>query len=83
MSFIVLLQYPQSMSSKVELDKFIDGDLKLVVNFAKGSNFWMRNDGTCSWVPKKSEVELIKEGLYAVDTYNVRKRKSEAKEVEV
>lgn len=62
------------MTLKVEIRQFADGRLMLVLVFTEGSNFWIHEDGTCSYVPKKSELELIKQSLEAVDSYNVLKR---------
>jgi len=61
------------MALKVEIRRFADGRLMMVLIFKEGSNFWIHGDGTCSYVPKKSELELIKESLEAVDSYNSQK----------
>jgi hypothetical protein len=62
------------MALRVEIREFADGRLMLVLVFTEGSNFWIHEDGTCSYVPKKSELELVKQSLEAVDSYNILKR---------
>ena len=54
--------------------KFSDNRLMLLVFFTEGSNFWIHPDRTCSYVPKKDEIELIRESLDALDTYNALKK---------
>jgi len=45
----------------------------MVVHFVEDSNFWINSNGSVSYVPRKTEVELIKESLQAVDNYNIEK----------
>lgn len=42
----------------------------MIVRFIQGSNFWIHEDGSCSYVPRKSEIELIKNSLDAIDAFN-------------
>ena len=62
---------------KVEIDRFSDGRLKLIVYFTPSSNFWVLENGTYSYVPTKEEIQLIKESLDAIDTYNLEKKGTE------
>ena len=62
------------MTVEVVVRKFRDNRLMLVVVFREGSNFWIYHNGSCSYVPRKSEIELIKESLEAVDTHNKLKQ---------
>ena len=58
---------------RVEIKRFADGKLMVLVHFEKGSNVWV--DGEATWVPKKSEVSLIAETLEAIDTHNIGARR--------
>jgi hypothetical protein len=55
----------------IRVERFGDGRLKLVVYFGEHSNFWRHSDDEFSWVPSKSEVNLIRDCLEAVDSFNV------------
>ena len=61
------------MPAKVEVRMSSDGRLLMVVHFVEDSNFWINSNGSVSYVPRKIEVELIRESLQAVDNYNVEK----------
>jgi hypothetical protein len=61
------------MPAKVEVRMSSDGRLLMVVHFVEDSNFWINSNGSISYVPRKTEVELIKETLQAVDNYNIEK----------
>lgn len=62
------------MAAKVELRRFADGRLMLVVFFTESSNLWKHDNNTFSWVPSKQELELINGGLEAIDSYNIFKK---------
>jgi len=61
------------MTLMVEVRKSSDGRLLMVVHFGEDSNLWIHSNGTVSYVPKKSEVELLKDGLEAIDNHNIEK----------
>ena len=52
---------------KVEVERFYDGDLKLLVRFEPSGNFWKEN---LTWVPTIKEIELILQILLGVDVIN-------------
>jgi len=52
---------------KVEVERFFDGDLKLLVRFEPSGNFWKEN---LTWVPTIKEIELILQTLLGVDVIN-------------
>jgi hypothetical protein len=62
------------MTLKVEVRKSSNGRLLMVVHFVEDSNFWFHSNGTVSYVPRKPEIELMKESLDAIDTFNMLKR---------
>ena len=53
---------------KVEVERFIDGRLKVLVRFEEDTNFRTK---TLTWVPRKDEIKKIDESLKAIDGYNV------------
>jgi len=55
------------LTMKVEVERFHDGDLKLLVRFEPSGNFW-KADST--WVPTFEEIERILETLLGVDVIN-------------
>lgn len=59
------------MALKVEVRKSSDGRLLMVVHFVEDSNFWINSNGSVSYVPRKSEIELMKESLEAIDNHNI------------
>lgn len=61
------------MTVKVEVSRFSDGRLKLLVCFTKDKNVWIHEDESFSYVPTKSEIDLIKDALDAIDNYNIDK----------
>ena len=54
-------------SMKVEVERFYDGDLKVLVRFEPNSNFWKE---TLTWVPTGKEIELILNTLLGIDVVN-------------
>lgn len=62
---------------KVEIGRFYDGDLKVLVRFESNSNFWKE---TLTWVPTVKEIELILNTLLGIDVFNKWKRYRRAKE---
>ena len=52
---------------KVEVGRFHDGDLKVLVHFEPNSNFWKE---TLTWVPTVREIELILNTLLGIDVIN-------------
>lgn len=62
---------------KVEISRFYDGDLKVLVRFESNSNFWKE---TLTWVPTVKEIELILNTLLGIDVFNKWKRYRRAKE---
>ena len=52
---------------KVEVERFYDGDLKVVIRFEPNSNFWK---DTLTWVPSLKEIELILNTLLGIDVVN-------------
>lgn len=60
------------LKMKVEIHRFRDGRLQLLIRFEKDSNFRTRD---LTWVPRKEEVKLINESLQALDEYNIIKSK--------
>ena len=59
------------MGLKIEIRRLSDRRLLVVVHFVEDSNFWIHSNGTVSYVPKKSEIELMKESLDAIDSHNI------------
>lgn len=51
---------------KIEIGRFPDKRLKLLVHFTKSANFWE----DLTWVPTTQEIEDLKEIFDAVDSYN-------------
>ena len=60
------------LAMEVEIHRFKDGRLQLLIRFEKDSNFRI---GDLTWVPRKDEVSLITESLLALDEYNTLKSK--------
>ena len=52
---------------KVEIERFPNGNLKVLVRFEPNSNFWKE---TLTWVPTIREIELIVETLSAINGIN-------------
>lgn len=52
---------------KVELDFFKNGNLQLKIRFEDKSNFHSKE---LTWVPTYEELEIIKEGMKAVELWN-------------
>ena len=52
---------------KVEIGRFYDGDLKVLIRFEPSSNFWKE---TLTWVPTIKEIELILNTLLGIDVIN-------------
>ena len=52
---------------KVEVERFSDGDLKLLVRFEPNSNFWKEN---LTWVPTLEEIDRILKALLGIDVVN-------------
>jgi hypothetical protein len=67
------------MTIKVEVHRFFNGDLKLLVKAREGSNIWIIDEREIDWTPKISEVKLIKDALTAIDEFNVYKRSFKSK----
>ena len=61
---------------KVEVGRFYDGDLKVLVRFEPNSNFWKE---TLTWVPTVKEIELILNTLLGIDVFNKWKNTEELK----
>jgi hypothetical protein len=61
------------MAVKVEVRRSSDGRLLMVVHLCEDSNLWFHSNGTASYVPKWSEVELMKDSLQAIDNHNIEK----------
>lgn len=62
------------MKPIVQLSKFPDGRLKLVIQFCRDSNFWILDSTRASWVPTLEEVEFLKETLDMTNEHNEIKR---------
>lgn len=56
---------------KVEVGRFYDGDLKLLVRFEPNSNFWKE---TLTWVPTLEEIDRILKVILGIDVINRWKR---------
>jgi hypothetical protein len=52
---------------KVEVERFYDDDLKLLVCFEPSGNFWKENS---TWVPTFEEIERILHALLGIDVIN-------------
>ena len=52
---------------KVEVERFYDGDLKLLVRFEPSGNFWKEN---LTWVPTLEEIDRILNALLGIDVIN-------------
>ena len=52
---------------KVEVERFYDGKLKVLVRFESKSNFWKE---TLTWVPTFKEMELILNSVLGIDAIN-------------
>lgn len=52
---------------KVEVERFYEGDLKVLVRFESNSNFWKE---TLTWVPTLKEIELIVLAVLGIDGIN-------------
>ena len=52
---------------KVEVERFYDGDLKLLVRFEPSGNFWKEN---LTWVPTLEEIDRILKALLGIDVIN-------------
>lgn len=59
------------MGLKIEIRRLPDRRLLVVVHFVEDSNFWIHSNRTVSYVPKRSEIELMKESLDAIDNHNL------------
>ena len=59
---------------KIEIGRFSDKRLMLLVRFLKDTNFRLYEDGSCTWVPTKKELEDLRETLEAIDVHNVIKK---------
>ena len=57
---------------KIEINRFMDGRLKVKVVFESNTNFWKE---TLTWVPTWNEIELIFLTLLGVDGINRLRRK--------
>lgn len=58
---------------RVEVGRFKDKRYKLLIRFFREINFREHSDGSFTWVPKKSEIEQIRENLEMIDAYNEAK----------
>jgi hypothetical protein len=56
---------------EIRVKRFGDGRLKLVVYFGENRNFWRCSEDRFSWVPSKLDVNLIKDSLEALDSFNI------------
>lgn len=57
--------------SKFEIKLTPDGRrLLLVVWLSEGSNFWVHENGTYSYVPTEKEIETLRMTYEAIDAYN-------------
>ena len=52
---------------KVEIGKFYNGSLKVIVRFESNSNFWKED---LTWVPTEDEIKLIALTYLGIDTLN-------------
>jgi len=58
---------------RFEVKLVTNGNLKrllLVQWFAEGTNFWVHDNGTYSYVPTEQEIETSKMAYEAVDRFN-------------
>jgi hypothetical protein len=58
---------------RFEVKLVTNGNLKrllLVQRFAEGTNFWVHDNGTYSYVPTEMEIETLKMTYEAIDNYN-------------
>jgi len=62
---------------KVEIERFYDGSLKVLVRFEPNSSFWKES---LTWVPTVKEIELILNTLLGVDVVNRWKKYRRVKE---
>jgi hypothetical protein len=58
------------MTLKIEVRQSARRTLLVVVHFLADSNLWI-NNGEVSYVPRRAEIELIRESLDAIDNHNV------------
>jgi hypothetical protein len=59
---------------KIEISRFSDKRLMLLVRFFKGSNFRESDNESSTWVPKKEELQDLTEAMEAIDFYNIVKK---------
>lgn len=59
---------------KVEIARFSDGRLKVLIRFNAYSNFWIQDLETASWVPTLEEVAHIKEVIDLTNEHNEIKK---------
>ena len=52
---------------RVEVDRFPNGNLKVIVRFEPTSNFWKKD---LTWCPSLEEVKLLVQTLLSIDTMN-------------
>ena len=52
---------------KIEVERFPNGNLKVIVRFEPPSNFWKRD---LTWCPSFEEVKLLVQTLISIDTMN-------------
>lgn len=52
---------------KVEVERFPNGNLKVIVRFEPSSNFWKKE---LTWCPSMAEIELLVHTLFAADGMN-------------
>jgi len=52
---------------KIEVERFPNGNLKVIVRFEPSSNFWKKD---LTWCPSLEEVKLLVQTLLSIDTMN-------------
>jgi len=52
---------------RIEVERFPNGNLKVIVRFEPTSNFWKRD---LTWCPSFEEVKLLVQTLLSIDTMN-------------
>lgn len=52
---------------QIEVERFPNGNLKVIVRFEPSSNFWKKD---LTWCPSMAEIELLVHSLFAVDGIN-------------
>ena len=69
------------LEPRVEVAKFKDGRLKVLLRCKEGKNFWNEGNGEYTWCPELDTPTILVETLEAIDEYNNRKMKKKVKQL--